>query len=85
MFPCQDTPAVRATFTARVSAPKHLSILMSALRDGRETVEGEKRIAKFRQKIPVQSYLIAFAVGNFVSKRIGNYDFKHSLKICCNY
>ena len=82
MFPCQDTPALRATFTARVSAPKQLSILMSALRYGREKVVGEKRIVKFRQKIPVQTYLIAFAVGNLVSKRIGKYDFTfHTLSL----
>ena len=74
MFPCQDTPAVRATFTAQVTAPKQFTILMSALRVGREIVEGGKRIAKFSQKIPVQSYLIVFAVGNLVSKKIGKHD-----------
>lgn len=31
LFPCQDTPLVKATYAARVSVPAHLTAVMSAL------------------------------------------------------
>ena len=34
LFPCQDSPAVKAPYTATVKAPSALTVLMSAIRDG---------------------------------------------------
>eukprot|EP00088_Acartia_fossae_P057827 TRINITY_DN674_c0_g1_i2.p1 TRINITY_DN674_c0_g1~~TRINITY_DN674_c0_g1_i2.p1 ORF type:complete len:613 (+),score=141.73 TRINITY_DN674_c0_g1_i2:42-1880(+) len=72
MLPCQDTPSVKSTYSASVTAPKGITVLMSALRkhDAPEQV-GEKLKYCFEQKVPIQSYLIAIAAGNIKSRRIG--------------
>jgi len=70
MLPCQDTPSVKATYTATITAPDDLTVLMSAIRDGEQTV-GDKKVAKFIQKVPIQSYLIAIAAGALESRKIG--------------
>ena len=72
MLPCQDTPSVKTPYTASITAPANLTILMSAIRDPmEEDADGEVKTANFTQKVPIPSYLIAIAVGDVVSKRIG--------------
>ncbi|KAH9503587.1 Leukotriene A-4 hydrolase [Bulinus truncatus] len=44
MFPCQDTPSVKFPFTAKIRAPKELTVLMSAKRIGTEPVEKETQL-----------------------------------------
>ncbi len=48
-------------------------VLMSAVRQGEPAMVdgGHKRVHKFLQKIPIQSYLIAIAVGRLESRKIG--------------
>lgn len=65
LLPCQDTPAVKATYAAVVSvAPPHerLRIVMSAQRV-RPRPADRPAAARFECAVPVPSYLIAFAVG----------------------
>jgi len=71
MLPCQDTPSVKATYTATITAPADLTVLMSAVRDGEDQIVGNKKVAKFTQKVPIQSYLIAIAAGAIESRKIG--------------
>ena len=71
MLPCQDTPSVKTPYTATITAPAQLTALMSAIRDGEDQVQGDKKISKFIQKVPIQSYLIAIAVGAVESRKIG--------------
>ncbi|XP_046747332.1 leukotriene A-4 hydrolase [Diprion similis] len=71
MLPCQDTPSVKATYTAEIKAPVNLTVLMSALRVGTVESGEDLGIHKFRQPVPIPVYLIALAVGKIVSKRIG--------------
>lgn len=78
MVPLQDTPAVKATYSAEVTAPKDITVLMSAVPQGEpEPVFGRDgttvvaRKHRFEQKIPIQSYLIALAAGKLESRRIG--------------
>jgi leukotriene-A4 hydrolase len=72
MVPCQDTPSVKAPYTAEVTASSDLTVLMSAVRQGEPTDAGNgKKLHKFFQKIPIQSYLIAIAAGNIESRKIG--------------
>jgi len=72
LLPCQDTPSVKATYSASVTAPKDITVLMSAIRDHDEPkVVGEQHCFSFQQKVPVQSYLIAIAAGALQSKQIG--------------
>ena len=62
-----DQPFLQITATA------DLTVLMSAVPQGDpEPVEnGTKRMHRFLQKIPIQSYLIAIAAGKLESRKIG--------------
>ncbi|XP_070395876.1 leukotriene A-4 hydrolase isoform X3 [Dermacentor albipictus] len=72
MLPCQDTPTVKMPYSALVRAPKELTVLMSAIRQGcDECGDGATRVTKFAQEVPVPSYLIAIAVGAIESRKIG--------------
>eukprot|EP00760_Papus_ankaliazontas_P033602 PhM_4_TR6491/c0_g1_i1/m.61602/K01254/LTA4H; leukotriene-A4 hydrolase len=65
MLPCQDTPGVRSTYSAKVSAPKDFVVVMSALSKGTEVV-GDTMVSSFEQPKALASYLIAIAAGNLV-------------------
>ena len=69
MLPCQDTPSVKTPYTASITAPDDLTVLMSAIRDNQD--DPGVKTNNFTQKIPIPSYLIAIAVGKLESKRIG--------------
>eukprot|EP00126_Sphaerothecum_destruens_P007324 Sdes_comp19801_c0_seq1m11911 len=84
MLPCQDTPAVKATYSAEITVPSPLTAVMSAVSTGcvelekeaaltseRLVVKEPKRKFSFAQKVPVPSYLIALAVGHIESKVLG--------------
>merc|ERR1719232_2489315 len=72
MVPCQDTPAVKMPYSAEITAPSDLTVLMSAVPQGDpQPASNGKRVHKFLQKIPIQSYLIAIAAGNIESRKIG--------------
>ncbi|XP_014610852.1 PREDICTED: leukotriene A-4 hydrolase [Polistes canadensis] len=70
IVPCQDTPSVKFTYSAQITAPKEMTVLMSALSGGQEETEKTK-VYTFCQSIPIPSYLIAIAVGVLASKKIG--------------
>ncbi|XP_075216534.1 leukotriene A-4 hydrolase [Lycorma delicatula] len=72
MLPCQDSPAVKAKYTAVITAPSELRVLMSAIRDG-EPIKNSDGTSqhKFHQDVPMPSYLIAIAVGNLESRELG--------------
>jgi aminopeptidase N len=60
-IPCQDSPGVRVTYTARVCAPAPLRAVMAAVqRDG-----------VFHMEHPIPSYLIALAAGDIARRDIG--------------
>ncbi|XP_066142815.1 leukotriene A-4 hydrolase isoform X2 [Euwallacea fornicatus] len=70
VIPCQDTPGVKAPYTATISAPQEFTVLMSAIRDGTKELNGGK-LSHFVQIVPMSSYLIAIAVGVLESRQIG--------------
>ncbi|TPX57955.1 leukotriene-A4 hydrolase [Powellomyces hirtus] len=70
MVPISDTPGVKITYSADITGPANLRVLMSAVRTGEETV-GDKKIFRFSQETSIPSYLIALAVGNLASIPIG--------------
>ncbi|CAL8136197.1 unnamed protein product [Orchesella dallaii] len=72
LYPCQDTPSVKTAFTAEITVPKDLLALASAVPTKEAPQEnGDKRVYKFSQKIPIPSYLMCIAVGDLKSKQIG--------------
>jgi len=72
MLPCQDSPSVKTSYSASVTAPQEITVLMSANRKQEQPeVCGDKLKFCFDQKVPIQSYLIAIAAGNIKSKKIG--------------
>lgn len=71
MVPCQDTPSVKSTYSAEITSPIWATTLMSALHDEVEIIGNETKLSKFHQPVPIPSYLIAIAVGDLVTKKIG--------------
>lgn len=79
VFPCQDTPAARVRYAARLNVPSQLSAVMSARHvDRRAPVIGEgaavpcgdavwcadgRVVEEFVMEQPIPPYLFAFAVG----------------------
>lgn len=65
--PLQDTPGIRFTYSAHVTAPADTMVLMSADNDPKAMRDGDYSF-KMPQKIP--SYLMAIAAGDLVFKPI---------------
>ncbi|XP_026743180.1 leukotriene A-4 hydrolase isoform X2 [Trichoplusia ni] len=66
ILPCQDSPAVKFTYDAEITAPEEFTVLMSALRG-----EVKSNKTTFRQPMPLPSYLVALAVGVLESRQLG--------------
>ncbi len=67
-IPLQDSPSVRATFTARVRAPAGLRVVMGARNPATMPTDGWFR---FDMPQPIPSYLMAIAVGRLEAREIG--------------
>ncbi|CAF3809898.1 unnamed protein product [Rotaria sordida] len=73
LYPCQDTPGVKSTFTAKITCPKPLTVLMSGLQT---KYDENTNTFYFEQKQAISSYLIAIAVGQLVS-----YDLSSRIRV----
>ncbi|XP_052231552.1 leukotriene A-4 hydrolase-like [Dreissena polymorpha] len=73
IIPLQDTPCVKCPFTAKVTAPSDLKVLMSALHEDINEVEGDPAWSEFnfRQKIPMPSCLMSIVCGDITYRDVG--------------
>ena len=72
VVPCQDSPLARFTYTARITVPEPLSVVMSAA-PGEVAAGAEPGTRTFSFTMPqaIPPYLFALAVGNLASKDLG--------------
>jgi leukotriene-A4 hydrolase len=66
--PLQDSPAVRFTYNAHITAPKDIRVVMSAINDASHPLNGN---FSFDQPHPIPSYLLAIAAGDIAVKETG--------------
>ena len=69
IFPCQDSPSVRFTYSAAVEVPQELVAVMAA--EQLEVQEGKHTTFLFKMPQPIPSYLFAIAVGNLDFRELG--------------
>ena len=67
-IPCQDSPGVRFTYSAKVEVPKDLMALMSAVNPTEKSADG---VYTFVMDQPIPSYLLALAVGDVEFRSVG--------------
>ena len=76
-IPTQDSPGIRQTWSARITAPEELTVVMSGLAQGdAEPLEadeegGKRRAFTFAMDKPVAPYLIAIAAGDIEFRELG--------------
>jgi leukotriene-A4 hydrolase len=72
-IPTQDSPGIRQTWEARITAPEALTVVMSGERLSRsgEPAGAGRRAWRFRMTHPVAPYLIAIAAGDLAFRSLG--------------
>ena len=71
-IPTQDSPGIRQTWEARITAPKPLDVVMSGVVQGDpEDLGNGRRAFRFVMDKPVPPYLIAIAAGDIDFRAIG--------------
>ncbi len=69
LVPMQDSPGVRQRYTAELTIPSALCVVMAAADRGR-TEAGARAIHRFEMPQPIPPYLFAFAVGDLASREL---------------
>ncbi len=70
IFPCQDTPDVKSTFTFKLNSV--LPVVASGVPIGNhDAAPGTEKTYEFEQKVPIPSYLFAVGSGDVRSAAIG--------------
>ncbi|WP_337661436.1 M1 family metallopeptidase [Erythrobacter sp. Alg231-14] len=71
-IPTQDSPGIRQTWEATISAPEPLNVVMSGVLQGDpEAEDGNRRDFRFVMNNAVPPYLIAIAAGNIEFRELG--------------
>ena len=72
VYPLQDTPSNRITYSANITAPKEFTVKMSANETGYITINDAFATTSFRNDIPIPSYLIVVAIGDLEYRSLGD-------------
>ena len=72
MFPCMETPSMKVTYSAAITAPSWCTVLMSALSTESPTHNETEGTTTYywHQPVPISAYLIAIAAGHLASRDI---------------
>lgn len=70
LFPCQDTPDVKSTYSFRITSP-HVVVASGVAAGEPAAAEGDEKLYSFEQKVPIPSYLFAVASGDIAHAPIG--------------
>ena len=70
-IPTQDSPGIRQTWRARITAAKPLTVVMSGLKVGDTEDLGDRRAFTYAMDKPVAPYLIAIAAGDIAFRKLG--------------
>ena len=67
-IPCQDSPGIRFTYSAKVQVPKSMLAVMSAENPQKKNDNG---VYTFKMDNPIPAYLMALSVGDIAFKSVG--------------
>ncbi|ROV92366.1 hypothetical protein VMCG_09109 [Cytospora schulzeri] len=70
LFPCQDTPDIKSTYSFRITSP-HVVVASGVASGEPEQLSGDDKLYIFEQKVPIPSYLFALASGDIATASIG--------------
>ncbi|KAL1856924.1 Leucyl aminopeptidase yscIV [Diaporthe australafricana] len=70
LFPCQDTPDIKSTYSFRITSP-HVVVASGVASGEPEAQSGGDKLYSFEQKVPIPSYLFALASGDIATASIG--------------
>lgn len=70
LFPCQDTPDIKSTYSFRITSP-HVVVASGVASGEPEPQSGDDKLYTFEQKVPIPSYLFALASGDIATASIG--------------
>jgi leukotriene-A4 hydrolase len=72
LFPSQDSPGLKVTADTTITAPIGFTSLFSGIQIGEPIISEDKQTTStsFEQKIPMPTYLFAFAVGELENKAL---------------
>lgn len=77
LFPCQDSPDIKSTYTFRITSP--YVVVASGVASGEPeavgAASGDDKLYTFEQKVPIPSYLFALASGDIAQAPIGPRSF----------
>ena len=70
-FPCQDTPALKITSSAKITVSKPYTALFTGIETKRKEYKS-KTVFEYENRKKISTYLINFAVGKVVKKQLHN-------------
>jgi leukotriene-A4 hydrolase len=70
--PLQDTPSIKVTYSAAITAKSEFVVKMSANETSVTPIDDTYTVSRFRCDIPIPSYLMAIVVGDLEYRSLGD-------------